>query len=102
MQTFHEDRRQITAADGVALDARALRFEGAGGAVLLVHGFSVDLHEEGTFDKLVQALARRRLSTVRFSFRGHGESAGKQEEMTIAGERLDLSSAYRAMVEQNS
>ncbi len=83
--------------DGVSLDARVFRAEHSRGTLLLVHGFSVDLHEEGAFDRLVQRCSEESFSTIRFSFRGHGKSGGTDEEMTIAGERLDLVAAYETM-----
>src|ERR1022692_774643 len=90
----------ITTGDGITLDARILKVECSRAAILLVHGFGVDLHEEGTFDTLVERLADNCLSAMRFSFRGHGTSGGKQEEMTISGERLDRLAAYETMIKQ--
>ena len=90
----------MTSGDGVELDARILKVECSRAAIMLVHGFGVDLHEEGTFDVLVERLAETSFSEMRFSFRGHGDSGGKQEEMTISGERLDLLAAYETLTKQ--
>lgn len=89
-----EKRKTIRSLDDMRLDARLLKAKRPIGSVLLVHGFGVDLHEEGTFDEVTRHLAERDLSVARFSFRGHGQSGGTQEGMTIAGERMDLSAAY--------
>lgn len=90
----------MTSGDGITLDARILKVECSRAAIMLVHGFGVDLHEEGTFDVLVERLAETSFSEMRFSFRGHGDSGGKQEEMTISGERLDLLAAYETLTKQ--
>lgn len=92
-----EERITIKSLDGLDLDARLLRQQRSTISVLLVHGFGVDLHEEGTFDVLAERLFENKASVARFSFRGHGASAGTQDGMTISGERLDLSAAYRWM-----
>jgi len=100
MGLSEERKAVLTSADGVTLDARIIHVQSSRGAILLVHGFSVDLHEEGTFDTLAERLAKSGLSAVRFSFRGQGESDGTQEEMTISGERLDFLAAYDALTKQ--
>lgn len=100
MEMSAEHKVLITSPDGFTLDARILKVDSSRAAVLLVHGFGVDLHEEGTFDVLVERLADSCFSEMRFSFRGHGSSSGKQEETTISGERLDLFAAYEMMVNQ--
>lgn len=85
--------------DGIPLDARLLRIDGAVASVLLAHGFAVDLHEMGAFDTLTTALAEAGLNVFRFTFRGHPGSGGTQEGVTISGERLDLQAAYRWLTE---
>lgn len=62
-------------------------------AIILAHGITSDKDEEGIFSELTQYLKNDNYSVFRFDFRGHGESGGKQEEMTIAGELIDLSTA---------
>ncbi|MFJ5613463.1 alpha/beta hydrolase [Streptomyces sp. NPDC093221] len=109
-------RVRVVASDGVELDAVVHRpasgapgtesgtgaGTGAGnrpgtrsgtgpeGTVLLVHGISADLDEGGAFVRLAQRLAEQGLTALRFSFRGHGESGGAPQGVTIAGEMLDL------------
>jgi pimeloyl-ACP methyl ester carboxylesterase len=81
----------LTTEDGLHLDARW--HEGGDRAVVLAHGLSVDLEENGMFAPLATELVARGLSELRFSFRGHGKSDGADRDMTIAGERLDLRAA---------
>lgn len=67
-------------------------------AVILAHGITVDKEEEGMFTVLAGKLAEVGIASFRFDFRGHGESGGKQEEMTIAGEMLDLVAAFNKVL----
>lgn len=94
---WRERKTSIKSTDGLVLDARLVKTRRSIVSVLLVHGFGVDLHEEGTFDTLAKRLIQNEASVARFSFRGHGKSAGTQEGMTISGERLDLTAAYHWM-----
>lgn len=85
------DRVWLTTEDGLRLDA--VWHEGGERAVVLAHGLTVDLEENGLYEPLAAALVERGLSVLRFSFRGHGKSDGADREMTIAGERRDLRAA---------
>jgi pimeloyl-ACP methyl ester carboxylesterase len=63
------------------------------GAVVLAHGITAEKNE-GTFYKTFAAqLAAENLLSLRFDFRGHGESERPSHEMTISGEIEDLSAA---------
>jgi len=72
------------------------------GNVVLAHGITMDKDEDadpqagagiGAFVQLADALCNAQYNVLRFDFRGHGESGGLQEEMTIAGELLDLTAS---------
>ncbi len=63
------------------------------GNVVLAHGITVDKDEEGAFVELATGLCAAHYNVLRFDFRGHGESGGLQEEMTIAGELHDLATS---------
>ncbi|MFD4193644.1 alpha/beta hydrolase family protein [Amycolatopsis thermoflava] len=82
---------KLWTADGLTLDAR--RHPGDGPVVVLAHGITGDLTENGLFDVLTDRLTGHGFEVLRFSFRGHGASAGRPRDMTIAGERLDLRAA---------
>ncbi|MGE5527940.1 MAG: alpha/beta hydrolase [Patescibacteria group bacterium] len=86
--------------DGVRLCALVSEAEGAArGSVVLAHGITVDKDESsgstgiGAFVQLDEALRAAGFNVLRFDYRGHGESGGRQEGMTIAGELLDLEAA---------
>lgn len=53
-------------------------------AVVLVHGGGVTREEGGFFTRLAAGLAEAGVTSLRFDLRGHGESEGRQEELTMA------------------
>lgn len=62
--------------------------------VILAHGITVDKNENGLHKILAKELVEMSIASFRFDFRGHGESDGNQEDMTIKGELEDLRSTY--------
>lgn len=87
---------QLTSVDGVELDAAVhpAAATPVRGAVLIVHGVTVDMDEGGgMFVRLADQLSGAGFDVARFSFRGHGASGGTPRGVTIAGECLDLQSA---------
>ena len=62
---------------------------------MLVHGGGVTREAGGFFARLAAGLARAGSPTLRFDFRGHGESEGPQEDLTIAGVANDIRAAVR-------
>jgi alpha/beta superfamily hydrolase len=68
--------------------------------IILCHGLTVDKDEGGIFVRLAEILANKGIASFRFDFRGHGESGGRQEEMTIAGELVDLETVYHWLRKQ--
>ncbi|WP_075737993.1 alpha/beta hydrolase [Streptomyces acidiscabies] len=52
-------------------------------AVVLVHGGGVTREEGGFFTRLAAGMADSGVASLRFDMRGHGESEGQQEELTL-------------------
>ena len=65
------------------------------GNVLLIHGIINDKDEDGNFVNLAEMLSEKGYNVLRFDFRGHGDSDGKSEDVTIAGELNDLENAIK-------
>lgn len=53
-------------------------------AAVLVHGGGVTREEGGFFTRLAAGLGEAGVASLRFDLRGHGESEGRQEELTLA------------------
>jgi pimeloyl-ACP methyl ester carboxylesterase len=51
-----------------------LRASGAGGVVVMAHGFTSDRWSKGRFPRMAAALARTGISSLAFDFGGYGES----------------------------
>jgi uncharacterized protein len=60
------------------------------GIAVLVHGGGVTRDEGGFFSRLAAGLADVGVSSLRFDLRGHGESEGRQEDLTLAGVVNDI------------
>lgn len=64
--------------------------EPASHAVVLVHGGGVTREEGGFFARLADGLAEAGVASLRFDLRGHGESEGQLEELTLAAVLNDI------------
>lgn len=89
-----ETALRIESTDGILLDARLTQTDGtAKGMIILVHGIASEKEEGGLYTRLAAALAGAGFDSLRFDFRGHGQSSGNSADMTIRGETEDLSAA---------
>jgi uncharacterized protein len=86
----------LNAPDGTRLDATLVTPDSPlAGMVVLAHGITGDKDEHGKYARLANDLAGQGLSSLRFSFRGHGLSEGGQLGVSIGGEISDLYTALR-------
>lgn len=84
---------RLRSLDGTVLAADIVIPPGASRGVVLVHGGGVNRHEGGFFDRLADGLARAGLASLRLDLRGHGESKGRPEDLTLAGVGNDVRAA---------
>jgi alpha-beta hydrolase superfamily lysophospholipase len=61
--------------------------------VVLVHGGGVTRDEGGFFVRLADSLAAAGVASLRFDLRGHGQSGGTQQELTLSGVGNDVRAA---------
>ncbi|MEU6563261.1 alpha/beta hydrolase [Nocardia nova] len=59
-------------------------------AVVMVHGGGVTREEGGFFTRLAAGLADAGVTSLRFDLRGHGDSEGRQEDLTLAAILNDI------------
>ena len=64
------------------------------GAMLCVHGITSDRSEWGIFDEVASKLAEEGIASLRFDFRGHGDSTLNEDKITLAGVLSDIVSAW--------
>lgn len=95
--TVPENGLIFTAPDGLRLSGTLALPDGAHQAAVLVHGGGVTREEGGFFARLAAGLAKAGVASLRFDFRGHGQSEGRQEDLTIAGILGDVRAAISRM-----
>ncbi|BBG00776.1 MULTISPECIES: alpha/beta hydrolase [Pseudonocardia] len=86
-------RHSFRSLDGTRLAADLVLPAGAHRGIVLVHGGGVDRHEGGFFDRLADGLGEAGIASLRFDLRGHGQSGGRLEDLTLAGVGNDVSAA---------
>jgi hypothetical protein len=69
-------------------------------AIVLVHGGGVTREEAGYFGRLADGLALVGVASLRFDLRGHGESEGRQEDLTLSAILNDIGSALAHLLTQ--
>jgi uncharacterized protein len=81
-------------SDDLTLHATLVSADAPHGLALLAHGITADRHEDGFFTQLAAILAAKAgISSLRFDFRGHGESSGPSTVATVDGEVRDINNA---------
>ncbi|MGH1552470.1 alpha/beta hydrolase [Streptomyces sp. L7] len=59
-------------------------------ALVLIHGGGVTREEGGFFTRLADGLAEAGVASLRFDLRGHGQSEGRQEDLTLSSILNDI------------
>ncbi len=91
--------RTVRTPDGLTLASTLTEPDGrARRAVLLVQGASVTREEGGFFTRLAGHLAEADIASLRIDLPGHGESEGRQEDLTL----FALLNVIRASIEHLS
>lgn len=91
---------RVRALDGLRLAATLIEpDELADRALVLVHGGGVTREEGGFFTRLAAGLADAGVASLRFDLRGHGESEGRQEDLTLATILNDIRVALTSVEE---
>ena len=85
--------------DGTALRGTLRMPEQTRAGVLLVHGLTGDRNEAGgLYKSLAGRLDAIGAASLRFDVRGHGESGGKYEDVTLSSVINDMGCAYDTLV----
>lgn len=84
----------IEAADGHLVRCNFLSSD-SDTLVILSHGITDDKEEDGAFTDMAEQYLAPKFDSIRFDFRGHGESAIASVKVTIAGEILDFAAVIR-------
>lgn len=92
---------ETTTSDGTFRSLDGLRLRGtsvrpaivSAPPAVLVHGGGVTRDEGGFFTRLANGLAAAGVPNLRFDYRAHGESEGRQEDLTISGVLNDIFAA---------
>lgn len=89
-----EEPVEFSTADGFKIKGTLLWPESPRRVALLLHGITLSRDEFGSlYRDLAAELATRGIASLRFDFRGHGESAGLTTDISVIGECLDIRAA---------
>ena len=79
----------ITAADGHLVPNKTV-LQGSDSLVVMSHGITTGKDEDGVYAEFAEQILAPAFDSIRFDFRGHGESAIPSSHATVTGEILDL------------
>jgi pimeloyl-ACP methyl ester carboxylesterase len=93
----HEEAVEFTTIDGVVLRGSHVYAAGKSKAVL-VHGAGADRNEDGLFNQVAVLLRDIGVSSLRFDLRGHGESEGQRQWVTLTSTLNDIAAATHILI----
>lgn len=70
------------------------------GSILLVHGLTVDRHEDGFYDLIAEKFLENNYASLRFDLRAHGESEGDYKSFSLSGVMSDIQSCVNRLLEE--
>jgi hypothetical protein len=92
---FDSKNVQFQSLDGVQLHGTVVSpKKGITSVALFVHGITSDRSEWGVFDRAAEVFAEQSIASLRFDYRGHGESDFPSREITLAGIGGDIAAAW--------
>src|SRR5947208_2035481 len=80
---------KIITADGHSVPNETV-LRGASSLVVMSHGIATGKEEDGIYTEFAEQVLGPEFDSIRFDFRGHGESAIAPNHTTVTGEILDL------------
>ena len=95
---------QITTPDGHHVPYTYVEAEGQGeGDIVMAHGLGGDRNEvDDLFSEAADQFRRSGFNSLRFDYRGNGESSLAHEDMTVVGEELDLRAVMDTLASENA
>jgi uncharacterized protein len=91
----------FASSDGVRLHGTQVLPAQPRALMLFVHGITSDRSEWGVFDRAAEVFAARGVASLRFDYRGHGESHLPSTEITLEGIRRDIVAAWEVLRAQH-
>lgn len=92
--------KQIIAADGHVVPNKTV-LHGSDSLVVMSHGITTGKDEDGLYTEFAEKLLAPSFDSIRFDFRGHGDSEIAPKHATAAGELLDFMAVMKWARESN-
>ena len=86
---------RIKTTDNMNLSAIIEESKDSDKIVIMCHGIRGQKFERGVFPDLAEELLKKGISSIRFDFRGHGESDGIDLDVTITKQKEDVESIIK-------